>query len=132
MHLLVSISSSLLPKAMHKHLGRALPAGVVLLVGACASCRDGSSVSAVLQDHKYPLPGTDVHSLEALVLAEDSWGKAEQQEQAGPILDPPAAHFSLGKPPMGLQSCHSNSYVPQGAALPTSLLHWQRRQHSSL
>lgn len=78
-----------------------------------------------------PSPG-QIHSLEALVLAEDSWGKAEQQEQAGPILDPPAAHFSLGKPPMGLQSCHSNSYVPQGAALPTSLLHWQRRQHSSL
>lgn len=58
----------------------------------------------------------DVPSPEPLMLAKDSWGKAGQQEQVGPILDPPAAHFSLCKPPVGLQSCHSSSHMPQGAA----------------
>lgn len=46
----------------------------------------------------------DVPNPEPLMLAKDIWGKAGQQEQAGAILDPPAAHFSLCKPPMGQHS----------------------------
>lgn len=63
-----------------------------------------------------PSPGhRDVPSPEPRVPAEDSWGKAGQQDRAAPILDAPAAHFSLCKPPMGLQSC------PREQPLPTSL-----------
>lgn len=58
----------------------------------------------------------DVPNPEPLMPAKDSWAKAGQKEQAAPILDPPAAHFSPCKPPMGLQSRHSSSYMPQGAA----------------